>query len=1072
MYFRCATLPSNNYVWIPKTCPIGLVYDADLKACALPGEKKKINFQSKKKARMKKYNYISGDNWECQLDDNEKSSNASAEDENVYGVNNLNYLKDQIKGYESDQKRKESEEEEEEENVNFGSENEQEENVEHLSDDGFLITLTPGQGKNQSETMEGSDSSDSIVLSTNNSIGNEFESSGDGDDNEHQLENKAAYASIPFNTDANSVVTSQLQRLAQLIKKVHNNQQDSENNLAPDDLNQYLALHKITYDHENNYLSTAEPVPHNGIIDDKRLEQILDLQKKINKLAHNRDTYSTAPTPVRLAITGNGAYPAAATTVHIKATNTMKNPKFPNDGYTSSQIVVNRPGGAVIFTMPNSQMKKPDQEKPGSQVSEETLKLLLELTKQMVNQAPSTPNFVHQPAPTNGFGQSVIRPIFYTVPYNDDSLSSILSMLDAKKGMLYSDKQNQSMEKIAAVSGTVPTTSNEISEPDDKGQSTIIHNHIPITIANPSPTSSIVNRIHSVSTTMRPNVFDQYDSYGQPLPSESSHSINHISYPPYPDTADKHSINYYRKPSPSVSTSVSSSSYPSAFSAPNYNQNIEQQPQYIQISQSRPHESPYISSYPNNNAIVNNAQRPVHAIPTFASIDGGNTQKFYTPSPHLNDNNVNDFVTVDRKPYPTLRPINYVQVGASNPTSNYADPPAYTYGHQSHKYAISNKVDRFDNVAESSDNYEDEQSPIQNTIDYSESNESDDHSNSNNDENPKTNLDQHQNDQTDGNVMNLLAQYNSNPKPKLPNRIIHQLSPVSNEKHKQFVNLNGNFMSLETYQQTIEPYLPSDSLLGSKIEIITCASGVRQANSSDCTRYFVCNVKTGKILSYACPLYTAFNPDTRMCTAETYARCYPMDDMKTIIMGSNKYTKQQIQQQLIETNRIKTEAMKSQHLAHLISLETDKILKSASNKYNKGNRITNIGKATSMPLTPTRSSNQAVVTNRPLRRQQQKVTANRATAKPTQAPTRKTHPIKPSNPTNAKRPQGKRRVPCKKEGKLADNLSNVHYFLCFKDPQRGNMRARRLHCPAQLIFCPTSLICTQMERCMNKFNRM
>lgn len=983
------------------------------------------------------------------MDYNEKNSSNSAEDENVYGVNNLNYLNDQINGYESDQKRKQSEEEEKEENENFGSENQPEENVEQLSDDGFLLTLTPGQAKDQIETMEGPDS---IILSTNNSIGNEFESSGDGDDNEHQLENKAAYGSIPFNTDSKSIVTSQLQRLAQLIKKVHN-QQDPENDLEPDDLNQYLALHKITYDHgqnhKNNYLSTAEPVPHNGIIDDNHLEQILDLQKKVNSLAHNRDTYSTPPTPIRLALTGSSGNPAAATTVHIKATNTMKNPKFPNAGYTSSQIVVNRPGGAVIFTMPNSQMKKPDQERIGSQVSEETLKLLLELSKQMTNQAPSTPNFVHQPSPTNGFVQPVIRPIYY-VPYNDDSLSSILSMLDAKKGTLYHDKENQSMEKVSAVSGTVPTTSNEISDPDDKGQSTIIHNHIPITIANPSPTSSIVNRIHAMSTTMRPNIYDQYDSYGQHLPSESSHSVSHISYPPY---------------------SVSSSSYPSAFSPLNYYQNVEQQPQYIQISQSRPHESPHISSYPNDNAIVNNnAQRPIHAIPTFASMDGGYTQKFYTPSPHLNDNNVNDFVTVDRKPYPTLRPIKYVQIGTSNPTSNYEDPPAYTYGHQSHKYTVSNKVDRFDNVAESSENYEDKQSPIQNTNDYSESNESDGHS----DRYPNTNLEQHQSDQTDENVMNLLAQYNSNPKPNLPNRIIgsgeknqiHQFVPGSNERHKQFVNLNGNFMSIETYQQTIEPYLPSDSLLGSKIEILTCASGVRQANSSDCTRYFVCNVKTGKILSYACPMYTAFNPDTKICTAETYARCYPMNDMKTRIMGSNKYTKQQIQQQLIETNRIKTEALKSQHLAHLITLETDKILKPANN-----NRITDIGKATSMPLTPTRLSNYGV-TNRPIQRKQQKVTANRATAKLTRAPTQQTHPIKPSNPTNLKRPQGKRRVPCKKEGKLADNLSNVHYFLCFKDPKLGNMRARRLQCPSQLIFCSSSLICTQTERCMNKLNRM
>lgn len=38
MYYKCETLPSDNYIWVPKNCPSGLIYDATYRKCVLPGE--------------------------------------------------------------------------------------------------------------------------------------------------------------------------------------------------------------------------------------------------------------------------------------------------------------------------------------------------------------------------------------------------------------------------------------------------------------------------------------------------------------------------------------------------------------------------------------------------------------------------------------------------------------------------------------------------------------------------------------------------------------------------------------------------------------------------------------------------------------------------------------------------------------------------------------------------------------------------------------------------------------------------------------------------------------------------
>ncbi|XP_055295171.1 uncharacterized protein LOC129564945 [Sitodiplosis mosellana] len=1007
MYYKCSVMKSDNIIWLAQNCPNGLVYDSNYGNCVLPG-----------------------DDWECQLDTESRSS-SRADDDNVYGVNNLSYLKDQIKGYET-------------EVDGDGDETRESTEGEELTDDNEDVLIT--MSNNGTVSFESGP--------TSNSSENEFESSGDGED-EDELENKSTYIPIPNNSDG--LVSSQLQRLSQLVRKVNNNQNDD---LTTDDLNQYLSLHKLVHQKFPSH-TKAERVPHNKLIEDHHLKQILDLQKKLNNLGNTRNTYSTPPTPVKVTVNGNGVYPADATTVHIKATNALKHPRFPDAGYSSSQIVVNRPGGSVVFRLPHSgssQKEPTNKKKQESQISEETLKTLLELTKHMTNQAPNTPNFVHSlPSATNGdYAQPIIQPVLYNFPWDQMSLASLFEILNSKKGnIVQNEKKGESMEKIASTSFSVPTTPNAASEPDDTSQTTIVHNHIPITIAHPSPTNSIINRFQPVTTTARP-FQDRYDSYGYKKPAEHTDLKNYYSYPPY-------SENLHKDPVMQQIPSASGTMYKSPFSTQPtaYDANVEQ-PQYIQIAQSRPDN--YIPVYPSSNVIEIDGMRP---IPTFASVNGGYTRKFYStyaPQPHLSENNVNKVVHINQKPYPTMRPaVNYVPIAtASSPTPSYAELPP-EYGPVQKHPNIADKIDQFIDANENDDDAADGGGGGGDNERYE-----------NNDEYVNTNVEQSSNE----NVMNLLANYNSRLKSNSMESITNMddTQSVSDEKksthkyktnqsqgnHKQFVNLNGNFMSLETYQQTIEPYLQKNSIIDSQIEVLTCATGVRQANSSDCTRYFVCNEKTGKVLSYPCPPYTAFNGDTKICNAETYARCFSGSSTK----NHEKLAQGSLQMSILEANRIKAEAVKAQQLAHLIKLETDKIL-SAAHQVRYKQQMPNGGKSTVQVIPPTRPSQiiqqrpNQIPQQQPHRKQQiiqtNKITPQKSTVKNTTL--------------RVKKPQGKRKIPCRTEGKLVDNLSQHHYFLCFKDPTQV-MRARRLHCPAKLIFCPSTLVCTATERCPNKFNRM
>lgn len=889
-----------------------------------------------------------------------------------------------------------------------------------------------------------------VSLPNNNkSTAIEYESSGDGDAGDeydfHEIdpENKFGFIPIPNNYDSSSVINAQLQRLSQLVQSVDNEKQTIR--LKPEQLNQLLTAHNIKLDRLplNKY---SDPIPDHGMIDSHHLDQIIDLQSKLNKLVALKNELSTPSPPIQYAISGNGVYPSDATTLHIKATNNLKNPNIPEPGYTSSQIVVNRPGGSVVFRLPEAKPVQDDNKNDHGHISEETLKRLLELSQKMSNQAPNTPNFVHDPPPPHS--QSGYYPIVQPILLNNfpwDELKTLIAALQPKK---VDDKPHRDselpkpMNRVSSVSGSVSSDNPmATSAQDDVGPTTIVHTHIPITIANPGSTNTLMTRLHGPSaTTVRPKFEDKVDSYGNRIYTVHDHNA---LYPPYqPQFAENAYNNGFNQQTPSIYNQQQGVDI-------NIHPNVDQPPQYIKISQSQP--DPYTPQPINTNGIMGQFARP---IATFASINGGHTQRIdstygktssanYQNSPNNMQSDSNDAST------------NYVPIYSSNSKPTYSQPSTMYTQNVQKLSVISDKMDEYvepddDNTYAHKSGENDEYMQT-NVEQMDEDIDDDDNGNDNdNDDGSVDNAD-------DGDVMSILANYHAQTKQALMNTITpvvddrppqpppRPLRNPTNKNQKNYVIFNGNIITQEIYEDTIEPYLQGSS--SAQVEYLTCATGIRQANTTDCTRYFVCDSKTGKILSYTCPPFTAFNADTKMCNADMYSRCYP-----TSVGLKKAANRLKEQQALIEANRIKTEALKAQQLAQLVKLETKKLL--AAQQAHMNNRNPNTGKATRTPMVPTKPTTHSV------KRLVQKTKAKKPTKSSANRPTSNRN-----QPTN--KVMGKRKIPCRTEGKLADRLSKLHYFLCFKDAN-GTMRARRLQCPANLTFCEGSHVCTQNGRCTGR----
>lgn len=1202
-----------------------------------------------------------GDDWECTLGDKKKPVSTPHSDENdTIKVDSLNYLKQQINGYGTSADR-----------VN---ETLDEDDDDYLEMDNETIL------DDNDENLDGS---------------------GDGD-----KEDKAAFIPIPMNKDPQGVVASHLQRLSQLIKAM-SNKHNKTTELGPNDLNQFLAAHKIKIGGEPMYGLTSlsqVSIPGDGKIHPSTMAEILDLQEKIQKLGALRDSLSTTPTPVDHVVMGSGYYNPDATTLHIKTSNSVKSPRFPDAGIAPSQIVVNRPDGSVLFSLSHAgQIAAPDKE---PYISEETLKTVLELSHQMAS-TNNPPTYGHYLPEHHSYVQPLIRPIYYNVPIQElpgplgiadyessvkDSYSNLKDSYNNLKDSYnnlkdsfsislkdygglrdtygntkdvytthnnnnHNKKDDKTMQKLSSINGYLDTDEHFIGEVP----STIIHNHIPITISNPNPLNSVLTGLSPTTTTAQPEN-SEFDSYGSKIPPYNDHKSDkygtkytdlndYYPYPPYND--------------PPRSTSSTYEQIPNNYQSNKYSDNK----QYIQISQSKPEtdDEVFFGSHHSH-------ARPVLNLDAL----GPTSPTVYSSSPHLNDKNVNDFVNIDAKPFSTLQPTDYKPFkyhshsSASSPSNNHyitqtkldsfyqqnsgQAKPAYitkltsspinsyidspkpaiyqqesskplTYSevskpfsvydphqgsslfenfsseqlqlqqtqqqqqqqqqyqapkpyqsaqqyssvkpqdhHQQQQYQSNQQYDQPTQFApqyerpqsyqqpltttqapppspplqtsnynsqplrlqhhsqfveaslqpqsgytastpeppqappqpinnyESIGTYNAAHAPVvatsrpepsnvfnpqqeelslfseygnNNNVYQSGSTQLDDNTvnydNENNQQQPQQQLEEYDSgsfetsyqdeevlpspdlntDDVTGLLTNL-AQQTTKPL-HTDKKPLFEYNPSQSDNHKQFVNLGGNFISLETYQNSIEPFLHDGALLNSNIEVLTCATGVRQANSSDCTKYFVCNSNTGKVLSYTCPPYTAFNSDTKICNAKTYADCVPGGDKNHISLTENKRIQQEAQQALLEANRVKANAIKQQKLANMIKLQTQKILTQASQQMKKPQLRPAKASATPNKHHSTKIKHQNAQNN-----------SNGSSSSSSESSS--------STSSSGKR---KRRVACKGEGKLADKLSSYNYFICFKD-KAGKMKARKMTCPSGLMFCSSTKMCTSYKRCYHK----
>lgn len=246
-------------------------------------------------------------------------------------------------------------------------------------------------------------------------------------------------------------------------------------------------------------------------------------------------------------------------------------------------------------------------------------------------------------------------------------------------------------------------------------------------------------------------------------------------------------------------------------------------------------------------------------------------------------------------------------------------------------------------------------------------------------------------------------------------------------------------------------------------ELICSVNVQRQANKTDCMRYYVCNAKTKEVLSYTCPMFTAFNDQTKYCDSQLFSSCKKIKD-REISMSQNKRI-------YAETNKaleaVKKESQKVERIASMVRKESQKIYtrrnqyESVDNsyatryendnqypsRYDQSQQYEEIPQA---PFYPTKTEPPKLKIKQPLRRPQFAVTS---------APVIK-EIKKPKQSSKRKR----KKVKCYDTGNIVDPESSNSYWHCFKGTD-GRMKRINKKCTSNFVFCPESRYCSPVASC-------
>ncbi|XP_037051467.1 uncharacterized protein LOC119085244 [Bradysia coprophila] len=992
MYYKCVVLPtSKNIAWVPTNCKRGLVYDGNLKMCVMPDT-----------------------NWECNLGDEDRP--LKADDNNVYGINNLDYLNKEIQSYRP----------------------KYDENGEKiLSDiDNYDSDTSDGEEKIVVVSSEDIDESNIEIIDDYN-LSNETETnesdevdySGDGSD-DNIVEKKETYIAIPVSSDPNKSVASHLQRLSQLIQSLRDSQTNKSQSydLGPNELNNFLAHHNIKVEYNSQLEAQKkkqavplnekkQPIPMDGRIHPDHLNEILQLQQKLQTLnaIQNGDYSTTTERPIEY-----GKYPVKST-IQIKSPNPVKNVRITDPGYSTSQIVVNRPEGSVLFSLPsngqpptqsqyqlqpsyNPNPSPPVQQQSEPYVSQDTLKTVLELSKQLIsssNHQQAIQNYI----PEQNYLQPIFRPIYYNIPIHDLPVPIINNY--EKKEPKHEDTKDAEPNyvKITSVSGFIDTTpkyqtENDGDKPSDE-HSTIIHNHIPITIENPfqqsNKKSSKVSgpTVAPVTITTSSGISSQYDDY---KPQTFADVYSSRPYRPYPEFNEGSYATYLTEPH-----------------LPNTNPTYSNAAQYPQLNQQNSgayylQQGQAYQQHP----FYQDQQYPANSFP----------QSFYAQQTHLNDNNVNQFVNFNAPQYPTLRP-------ASLPSTYQNQVQSVTQ-----KTEPINTYQAFDENENDSDQQEPNDDELPTMMGSDDDNvEYDGNGNEEYETNEEDNIAA---DINKSNVMSLLADLQNKKIPTIQNKQLPERAPINplltganDDSKRKVVHFGDNFMTIEEYEKLVQPLIDRNAFSGGDVDVIPCVTGARQPLAKDCTKYMVCNGATSKVLTYTCPPYTAFNQQTRFCDAKTFKVCKKDElsaDSPSALdtITENKRLQLQLDKELEMAQKERDQALKTQQLTALIKQQTQNILNS---------RPTSV--------------------KRPMRNRRRKIKTTTAAPQPYY----RTRPTK-----KRKNKPIIRRIPCKEPSKVADSLSIYNYFTCYKGKD-GVLAARKMTCPSGLIFCERIRLCTSAARC-------
>ena len=128
----------------------------------------------------------------------------------------------------------------------------------------------------------------------------------------------------------------------------------------------------------------------------------------------------------------------------------------------------------------------------------------------------------------------------------------------------------------------------------------------------------------------------------------------------------------------------------------------------------------------------------------------------------------------------------------------------------------------------------------------------------------------------------------------------------------------------EYYQKPLQDEIPEPQKKPVEVvEELICSLGTRQANSTSCLKYYVCNPMTKEVLSYTCPAFTAFNDRTRICDVASYSTCQVKQEKKNYSYNENQ---KMFQQAFKALEQAKKESQRAEKIASLVRKESQKIM--------------------------------------------------------------------------------------------------------------------------------------------------